>query len=107
MAQFGAGQVVIMSQPASVGQTNWSTGLCSCCDDVGVCCCGIFCTICLGCQIAGNMNECCLCGTSMAMRTLVRTKYNITGTLCKDWLITMCCLPCSLCQIKREINIRK
>ncbi|XP_072921127.1 placenta associated 8, tandem duplicate 1 [Hemitrygon akajei] len=105
MAQFVPGQMVVMTQPqAAPAKSDWSSGLFSCCDDIGVCCCGIFCTICLGCQIAGNMGECCLCGTSMAMRTLIRTKYLINGSLCGDWLVTMCCLPCSLCQIKREIN---
>ncbi|XP_072109155.1 placenta-specific gene 8 protein-like [Mobula birostris] len=106
MTQFVPGQMVIMTQPqaAPAANSDWNSGLCSFCDDIGVCLCGIFCTICLGCQIAGNMGECCLCGTTMAMRTLIRTKYNISGSLCGDCLVTMCCLPCSLCQIKREIN---
>ncbi|XP_078070646.1 placenta-specific gene 8 protein-like [Mustelus asterias] len=104
MAQFGVNPVVIINQPVSAEKRDWDTGLCNCCADVGICCCGTFCTLCLGCQIAGSMNECCLCGTSMAMRTLVRTKYRITGSLCGDWWTTMLCLPCSLCQIKREIN---
>ncbi|XP_078257684.1 placenta associated 8, tandem duplicate 1 [Rhinoraja longicauda] len=107
MAQFDAGHVVIMSQPTPARQNNWSTGMCGCFDDLGICCCGIFFPICLGCQIAGDMNECCLCGTSMAMRTLVRTKYHISGSLCNDWLASLCCLPCSLCQIKREIKIHQ
>ncbi|XP_067859042.1 placenta-specific gene 8 protein-like [Heptranchias perlo] len=107
MAQFQGGHVVIVSQPNSGNSRDWSTGLFSCCDDVGICCCGLFCTICLGCQIAGDMNECCLCGTNMAMRTLVRTKYNISGSLCGDFFANICCLPCSVCQMKREINNRK
>lgn len=39
--------------------------------------CGAFCFSCLGCQVAGDMDECCLCGPSVAMRTLYRTRYNI------------------------------
>ncbi|XP_038647615.1 placenta associated 8, tandem duplicate 2 [Scyliorhinus canicula] len=104
MAQFGSTPMVIINQPVSVAKREWSTGLCSCFSDCGICLCGTFCTLCLGCQIAGSMNECCLCGTSMAMRTLVRTKYNISGSLCDDFCASMWCLPCSLCQIKREIN---
>ncbi|XP_041039796.1 placenta-specific gene 8 protein-like [Carcharodon carcharias] len=107
MAQFAGNPMVIINQPISMEKRDWNTGLCSCCDDVGICCCGLFCTMCLGCQIASNMNECCLCGISMAMRTLVRTKYHISGTLCNDWCTTMFCLPCSLCQIKREINTQR
>ncbi|XP_048473243.1 placenta-specific gene 8 protein [Rhincodon typus] len=104
MAQFGGTPVVVMTQPAATSKRDWSTGLWSCCDDMGICCCGIFCLPCLGCQIAGNMGECCLCGTTMAMRTLVRATHNISGSLCKDFCTTAFCLPCSLCQIKREIN---
>lgn len=40
-------------------------------------CCGLFCFPCLACTVAGDMNECCLCGTSVAMRTMYRTRYNI------------------------------
>ncbi|KAL6078256.1 hypothetical protein STEG23_006513, partial [Scotinomys teguina] len=39
--------------------------------------CGTFCFTCLGCQVAADMNECCLCGTTVAMRTLYRTRYGI------------------------------
>ncbi|XP_072352446.1 placenta-specific gene 8 protein-like [Scyliorhinus torazame] len=104
MAQFGSTPMVIINQPMSSAKREWTTGLCNCFADCGICLCGTFCTLCLGCQIAGSMNECCLCGTSMAMRTLVRTKYNISGSLCNDYWASFFCLPCSLCQIKREIN---
>ncbi|RXN21349.1 placenta-specific gene 8 protein [Labeo rohita] len=49
----------------------------SCCDDMGVCCCGFFCLPCLGCSIAKDMNECCCCGLGMPIRSVYRTKYNI------------------------------
>ncbi|PNI83066.1 PLAC8 isoform 6 [Pan troglodytes] len=51
--------------------------MCDCFSDCGVCLCGTFCFPCLGCQVAADMNECCLCGTSVAMRTLYRTRYGI------------------------------
>uniref|UniRef100_A0A2K6GEV0 Placenta associated 8 n=2 Tax=Propithecus coquereli TaxID=379532 RepID=A0A2K6GEV0_PROCO len=53
------------------------------------------------------MNECCLCGTSVAMRTLYRTRYGIPGSICDDYMVTLCCPYCSLCQIKRDINRRR
>uniref|UniRef100_A0A8B9R3X6 Placenta associated 8 n=2 Tax=Anas TaxID=8835 RepID=A0A8B9R3X6_ANAPL len=53
------------------------------------------------------MNECCLCGTSVAMRTLYRTRYNIPGSICSDYCITLWCPVCSVCQIKRDINKRR
>ena len=39
--------------------------------------CGAFCPLCLSCQIASDMNEFCLCGSSVAMRTMYRTRYGI------------------------------
>uniref|UniRef100_A0A4X1TJ12 Placenta-specific gene 8 protein n=1 Tax=Sus scrofa TaxID=9823 RepID=A0A4X1TJ12_PIG len=75
--------VVIVTQPGggSIPQTsNWQTGLCDCFSDCGICLCGIFCFSCLAVQVASDLNECCLCGTSVAMRTLYRTRYGIPGT---------------------------
>ncbi|KAG8504340.1 Placenta-specific gene 8 protein, partial [Galemys pyrenaicus] len=69
--------------------------------------CGTFCFVCLSCQIASDMNECCLCGTSVAMRTLYRTRYGIPGSICNDYMATLFCPTCSLCQIKRDINRRR
>lgn len=73
---------VVTLQPQAVAVvTNakpmWQTGLMDCCTDWSVCCCGLFCFPCLACTVAGDMNECCLCGTSVAMRTMYRTRYNI------------------------------
>ncbi|KFV14840.1 Placenta-specific 8, partial [Pterocles gutturalis] len=85
----------------------WQTGLMDCCSDCGVCLCGTFCFPCLGCQVAGAMNECCLCGTSVAMRALYRKTPGSLGSICSDFCTAMCCSPCSLCQLKRDINRRR
>nr|XP_033819822.1 placenta-specific gene 8 protein [Geotrypetes seraphini] len=101
---------VITTQPqlsVAAAHSHWQTGLFDCCSDCGVCVCGTFCFLCLGCQVANNMDECCLCGTSVAMRTLYRTRYHIQGSICKDFMSSMCCLLCSVCQLKRDINRRK
>ncbi|XP_074677617.1 placenta-specific gene 8 protein-like isoform X4 [Strix aluco] len=102
---------VVTVQPqhgmAAASRNMWQTGLMDCCSDCGVCCCGMFCFPCLACQVAGDMNECCLCGTSVAMRTLYRTRYNIPGSICSDFCTTMWCLTCSVCQMKRDIKRRK
>ncbi|XP_018782489.1 placenta-specific gene 8 protein isoform X1 [Serinus canaria] len=92
---------------SSVSRCTWQTGLMDCCSDCGVCCCGMFCFPCLACQVAGDMNECCLCGTSVAMRTLYRTRYNIPGSICSDCCVTLWCTVCSVCQMKRDINRRR
>ncbi|KAH0615809.1 hypothetical protein JD844_026344 [Phrynosoma platyrhinos] len=104
-------QPVVVTQPQVVviqqQRNQWQTGLCDCCTDCGVFCCGLFCYPCLGCQVAGDMNEFCLCGTSVAMRAVYRTKYGIPGSLCDDFCNVLCCPVCSLCQIKRDINRRR
>ncbi|NXS85567.1 PLAC8 protein, partial [Erpornis zantholeuca] len=105
-----ASQGVITVQPQfSVAQQpgHWQTGLMDCCSDCGVCLCGTFCLLCLSCQVAGDMNECCLCGSSVAMRTLYRTRYNIPGSIMGDYCSIMWCTPCALCQLKRDINRRR
>ncbi|KFQ91373.1 Placenta-specific 8, partial [Nipponia nippon] len=85
----------------------WQSGLLDCCSDFGVCICGTFCFICLGCQVARDMDEFCLCGPSVAMRTLYRTRYNIPGSILGDCASAICCPMCALCQLKRDINQRK
>ncbi|XP_063165943.1 placenta-specific gene 8 protein-like [Candoia aspera] len=102
---------VVMSQPQVMvvqhQSPQWQSGLLDCFNDCGVCLCGSFCSMCLGCQIASDMDECCLCGTSMAMRSVYRTKYGIPGSLLSDFLAVLFCPLCSFCQLKRDINKRK
>ncbi|XP_060635288.2 placenta-specific gene 8 protein-like [Anolis sagrei] len=102
---------VIMSQPQVVvvqqQSPQWQTDLLDCFSDCGVCLCGTFFPLCLGCQVASDMDECCLCGITMAMRSVYRTKYGIPGSLLGDFCVTWCCPHCSLCQLKRDINKRR
>ncbi|CAI5784737.1 Hypothetical predicted protein [Podarcis lilfordi] len=105
-------QLVITQQPQVVviqpsQHSYWQTGLCDCFSDCGVCLCGTFCYVCLGCQVAADMNECCLCGTSVAMRSVYRTKYGIPGSICDDYCTLWCYPQCALCQLKRDINRRR
>ncbi|XP_070804762.1 placenta-specific gene 8 protein-like [Pituophis catenifer annectens] len=96
--------VLVTVQPS---RNYWQTGICDCFNDCGVCLCGMFCFPCMACQVAADMNECCCCGTSVAMRAVYRTKYDIPGSICGDNCIVCCCPVCSLCQIQRDINRRK
>ncbi|XP_032734787.1 placenta-specific gene 8 protein-like [Lontra canadensis] len=101
----------IVSQPGygtgGVMNSDWQTGVFDCCDDLGICLCGTFFPLCLSCQIASDMDECCLCGASVAMRTLYRTRYGIPGSICGDFLWLGCFPLCTLCQLKRDIEKRK
>ncbi|KAM9455478.1 placenta-specific gene 8 protein-like [Clarias gariepinus] len=97
----------VTSQPRAFAPSDFQTGLCECCDDFSVCLCGTFCIPCLGCSIASDMGECCLCGLGMPIRSVYRTKYNITGSMCNDFMVSYCCFLCATCQLKRDINRRK
>ncbi|XP_006198257.1 placenta-specific gene 8 protein-like [Vicugna pacos] len=100
----------VVSQPrygAGATASDWQTGMFDCCDDMGVCLCGTLFPLCLSCQIASDMNECCLCGASVAMRTMYRTRYGIPGSICDDFLCMTFCTHCALCQLKRDIEKRK
>uniref|UniRef100_A0A8C7DQ26 Placenta-specific gene 8 protein n=1 Tax=Oncorhynchus kisutch TaxID=8019 RepID=A0A8C7DQ26_ONCKI len=71
-------------------------------------CCGYWCFPCLCCSVASDMDECCLCGSSMDMRTMYRTKHNIRMSfLCGDFCAILWCQLCSTCQLKRDIDLRK
>ncbi|KAL2304761.1 hypothetical protein Nmel_006716 [Mimus melanotis] len=105
-----ASQPVVTVQPQfSVAQqpAHWQTGLMDCCTDCGVCLCGSFCLPCLACEVAGDMRECCLCGSSVALRTMYRTRYNIPGSIMGDYWAICCCTPRAICQLKRDIKHRR
>ncbi|KAG8504344.1 Placenta-specific gene 8 protein, partial [Galemys pyrenaicus] len=84
--------------------SDWQTGLFDCCSDMGLC--GACLPIVLSCQIASDMHECCLCGGSIAMRTMYRTRYGIPGSIFNDYVTLAFCYPCALCQLKRDIDRR-
>ncbi|XP_004696753.1 PLAC8-like protein 1 [Echinops telfairi] len=89
---------------------DWSTGLFSVCRDKKICLCGLFCPMCLECDIARHYEEC-LCwpllpGSSFALRIGTRERHKIRGTLCEDWLAVHCCWPLSICQVARELKMR-
>ncbi|XP_058922986.1 placenta-specific gene 8 protein-like [Kogia breviceps] len=96
--RYGAGGVTV---------SDWQTGMFDCFDDLRICLCGTFCPLCLSCEIASDMNECCLCGASVAMRTMYRTRYGIPGSICNDFLCLAYFPLCILCQLKRDIEKRK
>ncbi|XP_037121189.1 placenta-specific gene 8 protein-like [Syngnathus acus] len=99
--------MAVTNQPGRYPASEFQTGLCDFCDDCGTCCYGLWCFPCLSCTIAGDMDECCLCGLSMAIRSVYRTRYNINGSLFNDFIANACCLVCSTCQLKRDIDRRK
>ncbi|XP_077479248.1 placenta-specific gene 8 protein-like [Stigmatopora argus] len=99
--------MAVTNQPARYMASDFQTGLCDCFDNCGICCYGMCCFPCLACTVASDMGECCLCGLYMAIRSVYRTRYNINGSLCRDWLVFSFCHVCATCQLKRDIDLRK
>ncbi|XP_066495168.1 cornifelin isoform X2 [Tiliqua scincoides] len=110
-------EVVIDSQPQGVStsytfsnQGTWNSDLCDCCADMGICLCATFVPCILACRVSEQAGECCclpyLPGTLIALRTGVRERYHIEGSICEDWMVMACCPLCGLCQLSRELNHR-
>lgn len=90
---------------------DWTTGLCGCFEDVGVCLCEVF-VPCHVCMVSSEMGEggcmpCCVPLPWMVMRSHARGKHNIQGSLLNDCCVSTFCAPCSHCQIAREIKMIK
>ncbi|KAG9337721.1 hypothetical protein JZ751_028218 [Albula glossodonta] len=104
-------QVTVTSYTLSSGSSSeWSSNVCDCCEDCGICLCGTFLPCILGCKVAQDHGDSCclpfLPGAFIALRTSIRNKYNIGGSICDDWIV-MSCLPlCGLCQMAREQKMR-
>nr|DBA29628.1 TPA: hypothetical protein GDO54_005697 [Pyxicephalus adspersus] len=131
--QTNVGVQPVGVQPMSVSSTMmsiqqpeaWGSGICDCCDDMGICCCAFWCFPCFQCSTVSQFGEClCLplmdpgcagyCGNSMvcppvsmAMRAAVRERYKIRGSICDDCCTLYWCLSCTWCQMAREIKRRK
>lgn len=104
----------------------WSSGLCSCCDDCGICVLS-FCCPCIQYGMSTEMfgegvlfrePSCAVhaiiyiafdifglgCIVLGLQRQLVREKYGIKGTSFNDFCCSCCCQPCTLAQVSREIK---
>ncbi|XP_071960655.1 cornifelin homolog B-like [Antedon mediterranea] len=112
--------IVVTSQPVAsthivthVSATNagtgaWSSGLFDCLKDP-VSCFGALCCPCLyRCYIADKLGEffclpCCLPSSYLTtLRTMVRTKYNIPGSVITDCCTVCWCACCVLTQLSRH-----
>lgn len=106
----------------------WHSGLFDCFEDVKTCCYGFWCCPCLACTVSGGFGEnTCLplcdilspaimsaCGiplfippAALSLRSAVRNRYGIKGSLCKDMAVSCFCEWCSWCQMHRELRHRK
>ncbi|GAA6089731.1 placenta-specific gene 8 protein-like [Tachysurus ichikawai] len=121
--------VVIQQQPRAVPMvTEWSSGLCHCCQDMDSCCCAFWCFPCFACRTSSQFGESfclplvdflgpalvaltgvgmCVPPVTLSMRVAIRYKYMIPGSMCEDMLVSCFCICCSWCQMNREILHRK
>ncbi|KAK7097939.1 placenta-specific gene 8 protein-like [Littorina saxatilis] len=103
---------IVINQPGQLthmGPRDWTSSLCSCCDDMGSCILGAFCPCILACQITSDMGEsscvpCCVPGWLIVLRSKLRTQHNIQGTVMDDCCVTVCCGNCVMCQMARELK---
>jgi Cys-rich protein (TIGR01571 family) len=110
--------VVIQQQPVMMARVpaapqnirDWSTGLCGCFEDCGICVFAFLCWPCYECMMASELNESAcgpyLCGSLFltGLRSKVRTMYGIRGSVMDDACCILCCPICAVTQMHREVK---
>ncbi|KAF7659287.1 hypothetical protein LDENG_00000420 [Lucifuga dentata] len=112
-------QPTVLRAPLNLKTEMWNSGLFNCCDDMATCCFGFWCPCCLVCQVSTDFGEC-LCmplvdivsggivpAFGMALRSSMRERYHIQGSMFDDCCIVTFCGACAWCQMAREIKLRK
>ncbi|KAM9852752.1 cornifelin homolog [Aulostomus maculatus] len=103
-------QVSVTQYTVSSGLSDWSSNVLDCCEDCGICLCGTFVPCILECKVAQDSGECCclplLPGAMTALRTSMRSRYHISGSVFDDWVVMACLSPCGICQMAREQKMR-
>lgn len=113
-------RVIVVSKTSR----EWSSGVCSCMEDCGVCMGGLCCPGIMICRVSdaiGNKESGCgticggciaqflvipLCCATCTTRAEVRDRFSIHGGSCGNCMTTICCLQCAVCQVRREIKER-
>lgn len=93
------------------GINDWSSGICDCFSNCGLCVYACFCLECVVCDVIHSTGEhccmalCCGAGAGPIVRATVRHQYRIKGTLANDLAVFYCCEDClSWQQIYRELK---
>uniref|UniRef100_A0A667ZGW2 Plac8 onzin related protein 6 n=1 Tax=Myripristis murdjan TaxID=586833 RepID=A0A667ZGW2_9TELE len=110
-------QPTVYRPAADLKTQMWSSSLFSCCDDMGICCFGLWCPCCLACQVTSDFGEC-LClplldGLTGGMIPASATAHTIAspsnqqGSMFDDCCIATYCYSCAWCQMARELKLRR
>lgn len=86
---FGRTHAVFRRQGSELPESEWFNGAC----------CGYYCLSYLT-GIGGLIWQ-------ALRRTEIREKYNLEGSVCKDWAVSCCCCPCGLAQDDIEVRRRE
>jgi len=97
--------------PATNNRTNpWSTGLCGCFDDCGICIKGYFCFCCLvadnGAKLDGDTvcMGCCYPASPFKNRQQAASLLGLQSTCMENCMISTFCACCSEMQVARELS---
>jgi len=111
------------------GPPQFQDGICDCCTDTGICLQTTFCTLCTLTNIQYKRDtqltgfDCCTCcgimvflyatGSDAALamgfafrRELVQRYGILEESVCKSCCLSICCWPCVICQVQREMGKR-
>ncbi|XP_015240459.1 PREDICTED: cornifelin homolog B-like [Cyprinodon variegatus] len=112
---------VVINPPQQVmamqNSREWGSGICGCFTDMRDCCLAFWCLPCFACltsraygeHLCTPLLECfayMISPITMSMRTSMRERYNIEGSIARDCIFVTFCLPCVWCQMSREIKRR-
>ncbi|KAG9274507.1 hypothetical protein AMEX_G11432 [Astyanax mexicanus] len=110
---------IVVQQPQPVvmmaSSNQWGSGICDCGENIAECCFGFWCLPCFACSTSKKFGEC-LClpllelgfipPITLAMRSSMRQRYGIEGSICNDCVYSFFCCPCVWCQMSREMKKR-